>query len=158
MPDRKLTSICFAARFVHSLCLDTIFERTEVKAIIINGPQLTYLPFLRDCKQYAVSHNVAVYENTELSSEEIENMARETDIGLSVGFGTIIQEPQFLGPSLGTFNLHPSELPAYRGMHPIIYAIMNGEKNVGITLHRITAGIDTGPIGFQSNEPVTEYD
>lgn len=158
MPDKKLTSICFTARFVHSLCLDTIFEHTEVKALIINGPPLTPLPFLRDCKQYALSHNIAVYEDKELSTEEIEKMATETDIGLSVGFGTIIQERQFLGPSLGTFNLHPSELPAYRGMHPVIYAIMNGEKNVGITLHRITAGIDTGPIVFQSNEPVTEYD
>lgn len=158
MPSKKLTSICFTSKFVHTACIKTIFDNTEVKALIVSGPDLNPLPFLTDCIDYALKHNIPVYPNKDITGSDILRISQETDVGISVGFGSVIRRKQFTGPTFGTFNLHPSKLPAYRGMHPIIYGMMNGEPTLGITLHKIDSGIDTGPIISQSTELVTPHD
>ena len=52
-------------------------------------------------------------------------------------------------PRIGTINLHPSLLPKYRGRAPINWAIINGEKNLGLTAHWVDGGMDTGDIIYQ---------
>ncbi|MBQ7575203.1 MAG: methionyl-tRNA formyltransferase [Bacteroidales bacterium] len=61
-------------------------------------------------------------------------------------------------PYLGTFNLHASLLPQYRGAAPINWAIINGERITGVTTFMIDEQIDTGRILFQENCPIEEYD
>src|SRR5260370_326987 len=61
-------------------------------------------------------------------------------------------------PSIGTFNLHASLLPAYRGAAPINWAIINGEKETGVTTFFLKHEIDTGSIIFQEREPIHEND
>jgi methionyl-tRNA formyltransferase len=61
-------------------------------------------------------------------------------------------------PSLGTFNLHASLLPQYRGAAPINWAIMNGEKETGVTTFFLKHEIDTGGIIFQEKEPIYDDD
>ncbi len=61
-------------------------------------------------------------------------------------------------PSLGTFNLHGSLLPQYRGAAPINWAIINGEKETGVTTFFLKHEIDTGSIIFQEKEPIHEND
>jgi methionyl-tRNA formyltransferase len=61
-------------------------------------------------------------------------------------------------PSLGTFNLHGSLLPQYRGAAPINWAIINGEKETGVTTFFLKHEIDTGSIIFQEKEPIYETD
>jgi len=61
-------------------------------------------------------------------------------------------------PSLGTFNLHASLLPQYRGAAPINWAIINGEKETGVTTFFLTHEIDTGKIIFQERIPIKYTD
>jgi methionyl-tRNA formyltransferase len=61
-------------------------------------------------------------------------------------------------PELGTFNLHASLLPQYRGAAPINWAIINGEKETGITTFFLKQEIDTGSIIFQEKEPIYDTD
>ena len=61
-------------------------------------------------------------------------------------------------PTLGTFNLHASLLPNYRGAAPINWAIINGEKETGVTTFFLKHEIDTGSIIFQEKEPISQND
>jgi methionyl-tRNA formyltransferase len=61
-------------------------------------------------------------------------------------------------PTLGTFNLHGSLLPKYRGAAPINWAIINGEKETGVTTFFLKHEIDTGDILFQEKEPISDED
>jgi methionyl-tRNA formyltransferase len=61
-------------------------------------------------------------------------------------------------PPLGTFNLHASLLPHYRGAAPINWAIINGEHQTGVTTFFLKHEIDTGEIIFQEKEPIHETD
>jgi methionyl-tRNA formyltransferase len=61
-------------------------------------------------------------------------------------------------PEIGTFNLHGSLLPQYRGAAPINWAIMNGEKETGVTTFFLKHEIDTGSIIFQEKETIEEDD
>lgn len=55
----------------------------------------------------------------------------------------------FSAPRLGSVNIHSSLLPQYRGVHPVSWALVNGEQNTGVTLHCIDRGIDTGDVLLQ---------
>ena len=61
-------------------------------------------------------------------------------------------------PRLGTFNLHASLLPNYRGAAPIHWAIINGEQETGVTTFFLQHEIDTGDLLFQEKEPISETD
>lgn len=78
------------------------------------------------------------------------------DIIMSVYYRRIIPEEIFGVAAGGTFNIHPSLLPNYRGPVPTMWAIENGEKEFGITIHKIDKGIDTGDIVVQERYPILD--
>ena len=57
-------------------------------------------------------------------------------------------------PRLGSVNTHPAALPKYRGPNPVFWQMMNGEKEVGMTIHRMDSEFDTGPILAQATMPI----
>jgi methionyl-tRNA formyltransferase len=75
-----------------------------------------------------------------------------------VGYGRIIPQWMIDLPPLGNINLHASLLPKYRGAAPIQWAIANGEKVTGVTTMRIDAGLDTGDILEEKEEPIRNED
>ena len=75
-----------------------------------------------------------------------------------VGYGRIIPQWMIDLPKLGNLNLHASLLPKYRGAGPIQWAIANGESITGVTTMRIDAGLDTGDILQQTEEPIRPED
>ena len=75
-----------------------------------------------------------------------------------VGYGRIIPQWMIDLPNLGNLNLHASLLPKYRGAGPIQWAIANGESMTGVTTMRIDAGLDTGDILLQTEEPIRPDD
>jgi methionyl-tRNA formyltransferase len=77
------------------------------------------------------------------------------DIFIVVAF-RILPEAVFLLPPLGTINVHPSVLPRYRGAAPINWAIINGERETGISIIKITSKVDAGGILLQKKIPVYE--
>lgn len=76
------------------------------------------------------------------------------DIALIVAFGQLIKEPFFNFPPLGTYNLHFSLLPRWRGASPVASAILAGDRESGVTLQRINAGLDTGDIAARESFPI----
>lgn len=80
------------------------------------------------------------------------------DAIIVVGYGRIIPQWMIDLPRLGNLNLHASLLPKYRGAAPIQWAIANGESTTGVTTMRIDAGLDTGDILLQAEEPIHAED
>ena len=80
--------------------------------------------------------------------------ALNPDLLIIAHFEKLIQSELIKLPKLGCLNLHPSLLPAYRGMAPQHWPIINGDKETGITVHYIEEGIDTGNIVVQKKLPL----
>ena len=91
----------------------------------------------RSVRFFANNHGIKEYQLDEIY--KIPNV-----IFLSLEFDQIVKPTLFLDARL--YNVHFSLLPAYKGMYPSVIPILNGEKYVGVTLHRIDSGIDTGAI------------
>ena len=98
-------------------------------------------------KQYAEEHGISVYQPTNLKSEEFKSQLHDLDpnVIVVVAFRMLPKEV-WAYPKFGTFNLHASLLPQYRGAAPINWAIINGETNTGLTTFFIDEKIDTGSI------------
>ena len=110
-------------------------------------------------KDYALSQNLRIFQPINLKSPEfIEEMNElKTDLQIVVAF-RMLPEVVWNMPRLGTFNLHASLLPQYRGAAPINWTIINGEKETGVTTFFLKHEIDTGKIIFQEKEPIKEAD
>lgn len=110
-------------------------------------------------KEYAVSKNIPVLQPTNLKAAEFieELKSYEANLQVVVAF-RMLPEVVWQMPSLGTFNLHASLLPNYRGAAPINWAIINGEKETGVTTFFLKKEIDTGEIILQEKEPITDRD
>lgn len=96
-------------------------------------------------KEYALSQNIPVYQYDKIRVEGEEDMkALCPDLMVTCAFGQILSQEILDIPKKGVINIHASLLPKYRGASPIHYAILNGEKETGITIMKTDIGIDTG--------------
>ncbi|MEN8899556.1 MAG: methionyl-tRNA formyltransferase [Nonlabens sp.] len=100
-----------------------------------------------DVKKYAVENKIPTLQPTNLKSEEFlkELSSFKADLQVIVAF-RMLPQAVWKMPHLGTFNLHASLLPQYRGAAPINWAIINQEKITGVTTFFIDDKIDTGAI------------
>ena len=110
-------------------------------------------------KQYAVTHNIPVLQPEKLKDPEFlaQLASLKANLFVVVAFRMLPKEVWQM-PSMGTFNLHASLLPQYRGAAPINWAIIRGEKFTGVTTFLLDEQIDTGKILFQENCPIEEYE
>lgn len=110
-------------------------------------------------KQYALSVGLPVLQPEKLKAEEFLDALRawQADLQIVVAF-RMLPEVVWNMPRLGTFNLHASLLPQYRGAAPINWAIINGEQETGVTTFFLTHEIDTGKIILQRRLPIAETD
>ncbi|MDL2211043.1 methionyl-tRNA formyltransferase [Bacteroides sp. OttesenSCG-928-M17] len=110
-------------------------------------------------KQYAVAHGLPVLQPEKLKDETFLSELRDwnADLQIVVAF-RMLPEVVWDMPRLGTFNLHASLLPQYRGAAPINWAVINGETETGITTFFLTHEIDTGEVIQQVRVPITEND
>ncbi|ROI00678.1 methionyl-tRNA formyltransferase [Chryseobacterium daecheongense] len=106
-------------------------------------------------KVFAVEHNLPVFQPEKLRNPEfLEELRKlDADVFVVVAF-RMMPKVLFEMPKLGTFNLHASLLPDYRGAAPINYAIINGEEKTGATTFFINEKIDEGNILLQEELPV----
>jgi methionyl-tRNA formyltransferase len=110
-------------------------------------------------KEYAMSKNLTVLQPTNLKSPDFVQELKNLDVNLQVVVAfRMLPEVVWALPEYGTFNLHASLLPQYRGAAPINWAIINGEKETGATTFFIQHQIDTGDILFQVKEPIYDHD
>ena len=103
-----------------------------------------------DVKKYAISQNLKVLQPTNLKDDTFISELRslEANLQIVVAF-RMLPEAVWSMPEFGTFNLHASLLPDYRGAAPIHWAIINGETKTGVTTFFIDEKIDTGAIILQ---------
>ena len=110
-------------------------------------------------KQYAVSQGLKVLQPTNLKNEAFleELKALNANLQIVVAF-RMLPQVVWQMPELGTFNLHASLLPDYRGAAPINWAIINGETVSGVSTFFIDEKIDTGDMIMQEEVPILKTD
>lgn len=110
-------------------------------------------------KQYAVSQGLKVLQPEKFKNEEFvaELRSLNADLQIVVAF-RMLPEVVWSMPRLGTFNLHASLLPQYRGAAPINWAVINGDTETGITTFFLKHEIDTGEIIDQVRVPIADTD
>ena len=106
-------------------------------------------------KQFAVSRDIPVLQPERLRDEDFlqQLKALNADLQIVVAF-RMLPEAVWAMPRLGTFNLHAALLPQYRGAAPINWAIINGDKETGITTFFLDHQIDTGEVIQQERVPI----
>ena len=119
------------------------------------GHKLQYSPV----KQYALEHNLPLLQPEKLKDEAFLEALRtwKADLQIVVAF-RMLPEVVWNMPRLGTFNLHASLLPQYRGAAPINWAVINGDTETGVTTFFLKHEIDTGEIIQQVRIPIADTD
>lgn len=110
-------------------------------------------------KQYALSQGLRVLQPVKLKDETFleELRSLKADLQIVVAF-RMLPEVVWNMPPMGTFNLHASLLPQYRGAAPINWAVINGDKETGITTFFLKHEIDTGEVIQQVRIPIADTD
>jgi methionyl-tRNA formyltransferase len=110
-------------------------------------------------KEIALKHHIPVLQPTNLKAPEFLEQLKSLNANLQVVVAfRMLPEVVWAMPALGTFNLHASLLPQYRGAAPINWAIIRGEKETGVTTFFLQHAIDTGAIIFQQKETISDTD
>ena len=112
-----------------------------------------------DVKRYAVEHNLPVLQPVSLKDESFIEELRSLHAQLFIVIAfRMLPEAVWQMPPLGTFNLHASLLPRYRGAAPINWAVMNGDTESGVTTFFLKHEIDTGDVIQQRSCPIGRHD
>jgi methionyl-tRNA formyltransferase len=135
--------------------LKSIYKSNHELAAVVTAPdkergrgrKVTFTPV----KQFAVDKNIPVYQTEKLKGniEFVDQMNElHPDLFVVVAF-RILPKEVFNIPKFGSFNLHGSYLPKYRGAAPIQWALINGETETGLTTFKLAEKVDTGNIYLQ---------
>lgn len=108
-------------------------------------------------KECALKYGIPVFQPVKIKEKEaVEQLSKyPADIFVIAAFGQILSEEILNMPIFGCINIHASLLPAYRGAAPIQWAILNGEKETGVTIMQMEKGLDTGDMLLKSVVPIT---
>lgn len=120
------------------------------------GKKISFTPV----KQFAVEKNILLYQPEKLKgNEEFVNQMKslQPDLFVVVAF-RILPKEVFEIPKYGSFNLHGSYLPKYRGAAPIQWALINGETETGLTTFKLAEKVDTGNIYLQEKVEIYTED
>lgn len=137
-------------------CLERLIQDGHTVSLVVTqsdkpkgrGQKLTPPPV----KVCALSHDIPVLQPQTLKTEEIQEQLREyhADVVIVVAYGKILPKAVLDMPKFGCINVHASLLPAYRGAAPIQWAVLNGEKQSGVTTMFMDVGLDTGDMLLKS--------
>lgn len=149
----------FAAR-----CLELICERLRPEWVLTNAPKSAGRGLAMKNTpvwELAASLGLPVYTTAKLSAdaERVEWIkANAPDVLLVIDFGHIIKEPVLSAAKYGCLNIHPSKLPEYRGSAPLQRALMDGRTKSAVSIFRLDAGMDSGPILAQPELEIAPED
>ena len=138
---------------------ELIHSRHEVAAVVTQpdkpkgrGKAMQFPPV----KEVAVRENIPVYQPRRVRDPEFIKILKEIDpdVIVVVAFGQIIPQEIIDLPKYGCINVHGSILPKYRGAAPIQWAVIDGEKESGVTTMQMDAGLDTGDMLLKTVIPL----
>ena len=119
------------------------------------GRKVSFTPV----KEFALQNNLPVLQPEKLKNQEFVNQLQDFNVDLFVVVAfRILPAEVFNIPSKGSFNLHGSLLPKYRGAAPIQWAIINGENETGVTTFKLEQKVDTGNIYLQEKLKIEDED
>jgi methionyl-tRNA formyltransferase len=116
------------------------------------GNKIAFTPV----KELALSHGLPVYQPARIKNDETKKLfaSHDADVAVVVAYGRILPDEFLHAPRRGCINVHFSLLPSYRGAAPANWAIINGEKETGVTTIFIEPTLDTGPILLQQKTEI----
>src|SRR5215475_1361534 len=113
-------------------------------------------------KVFAAEHGFAIHQPLKIRTDEarrqFEPLFKEADAGVVAAYGRILPDWMLNAPRHGCVNVHSSLLPKYRGAAPINWAIARGERETGVTIMRMDAGLDTGPVLLKHGIPIGDQE
>lgn len=132
--------------------LEALIKHHEVVAVVTQpdamgkrGNKLEPSPV----KKCALSHNIDVHQFKKIRKEGTEILKKyNADVMITCAYGQILSKENLEITPIGTLNIHGSILPKYRGAAPIQWALINGEKETGITILKSGVGMDDGDIMY----------
>jgi len=150
-PDFAVESLDAIMQSRHQVCaVVTVPDRQAGR-----GQKVVFSPV----KQYALDHNLPILQPEKLRDEDFlrQLASYQADMFVVVAF-RMLPEAVWNMPRHGTFNLHASLLPRYRGAAPINWAIINGDTETGVTTFLLNHNIDEGQILLQESTPISSDD
>lgn len=130
-------------------CLEKLIEKHNVIAVFsqpdkpVGRKQILTPPPVKQC---AKENNINVFQPKSLKDDEIDKKIEDmkADIIVVVAYGKILPKSVLKAAKYGCVNVHASLLPKYRGAAPIQWAVINGDKETGVTIMQMDEGLDTG--------------
>lgn len=107
------------------------------------------------CKKIAIENNILVFQPLKIREEYQKILDKKPDIIITAAYGQIIPKVILDYPKYGAINVHGSLLPKLRGGAPIHHAIINGDKDIGVTIMYMDVKMDAGDIISQKSMPLT---
>ncbi len=143
-------------------CLDAVLAGGHDVALVVSQPDRPagrgrqVAPTAVKAAASARGLRVLTQDRGRLERERVCAAVREVapDVVVVVAFGHILREPLLTAPRLGCVNVHFSLLPRWRGVSPVQHAIMHGDQWTGVTVLRMDAGVDTGPVLAAAPTPI----
>lgn len=160
MPE-KPSILVFAYHNVGYECLNVLIKRRDnVIGVITHEDSASEKIWFRSVAELAKQNNIPVYTPGSVNTPEWIGCIREWDPELIFSFyyRNMITEEILDLPRLGAFNMHGSLLPKYRGRVPVNWAVLNGERETGATLHVMVKRPDAGDIVDQEAVPIEPED
>lgn len=143
------------------LPLKALIENHDVVAVVTQpdapgkrGDKLQYSPV----KKYAIENGIDVLQFDKIRREGEILKNYQADVMITCAYGQILSKENLETTPIGTLNIHGSVLPKYRGAAPIQWAIINGEKETGVTILKSGVGMDDGDIMHIETLPILEND
>ena len=143
--------------------LKAVFQNTDLKLIFTKedkrnarGNKIIYSPV----KQFGLDNDIEVIQPKRMKDEEVIAKIKEInpDLIVVVAYGKILPKEIIDIPKYGIINVHSSLLPKYRGASPIHSAILNGDKESGVSIMYIEEGLDSGDVILKETCEITEDD
>jgi len=143
--------------------LKAVSKNTDLKLIFTKedkrnarGNKIIYSPV----KQFGLDNDIEVIQPKRMKDEEVIDKIKEVnpDLIVVVAYGKILPKEIIDIPKYGIINVHSSLLPKYRGASPIHSAILNGDKESGVSIMYIEEGLDSGDVILKETCEITEDD
>ena len=133
---------------------DVVLVVTQPDKEVGRDKKIVYSPV----KKLAIEKNIPVFQPVKIRKDYSIIQSLQPDIIITCAFGQILPKEVLDAASIGSFNVHASLLPKYRGSSPIQAALLNGDKKSGVTLMYMDEQMDTGDIVSELECDITEND
>src|SRR5215472_1628258 len=151
-PDFAVTTLVELATRGHDIT--AVYTRAP-KPAGRRGLELQPSPVEREARRLGL--RVLTPNTFKDDATQAEFRAHKADAAVVVAYGLILPQPILEAPRLGCFNVHASLLPRWRGAAPIQRAILAGDAVTGVTIMRMEAGLDTGPMLLERSAPIGRW-